>query len=133
MPTLMPARVHYALARWRIVSRRCETRKEPPLRNPRTPDTILTPPRTQYGATHSKPQKRKPLRYAGFVLPRKPLQHIDADCGPEGLIKLYEEAPYDHLCFWGRLPGVTHEQALANMRLFSSEVAPKVREAVGAA
>ena len=37
---------------------------------------------------------------------------------------------YDHLCFWGRLPGVTHEQALENMRLFASEVAPKVREAV---
>jgi hypothetical protein len=51
----------------------------------------------------------------------------------ESLIQLYEEAPYDHLCFWGRLPGVTHEQALANMRLFASEVAPKVREAVGAA
>jgi alkanesulfonate monooxygenase SsuD/methylene tetrahydromethanopterin reductase-like flavin-dependent oxidoreductase (luciferase family) len=51
----------------------------------------------------------------------------------EGLIKLYEKAPYDHLCFWGRLPGVTHEQALANMRLFASEVAPRVREAVGTA
>lgn len=51
----------------------------------------------------------------------------------EGLVRLHEEAPYDHLCFWGRLPGVTHEEALANMRLFASEVAPKVRAAVGAA
>ena len=50
----------------------------------------------------------------------------------ESLIKLYAEAPYDHLCFWGRLPGVTHEQALANMHLFASEVAPRVREAVRA-
>ncbi len=48
----------------------------------------------------------------------------------EGLVGLYQEAPYDHLCFWGRLPGVTHEQALENMRLFAGEVAPKVREAV---
>jgi alkanesulfonate monooxygenase SsuD/methylene tetrahydromethanopterin reductase-like flavin-dependent oxidoreductase (luciferase family) len=48
----------------------------------------------------------------------------------EGLISLYEEAPYDHFCFWGRLPGVTHEEALANMRLFATEVAPRVREAV---
>ena len=47
-----------------------------------------------------------------------------------GLIGLHEEAPYDHLCFWSRLPGVTHEQALANMRLFASEVVPRVREAV---
>jgi alkanesulfonate monooxygenase SsuD/methylene tetrahydromethanopterin reductase-like flavin-dependent oxidoreductase (luciferase family) len=48
----------------------------------------------------------------------------------EGLIGLYQEAPYDHLCFWGRLRGVTHEQALENMRFFAAEVAPKVREAV---
>jgi hypothetical protein len=51
----------------------------------------------------------------------------------EGLGRLHEEAPYDHLCFWGQLPGVAHEQALSNMRLFTSEVAPTVREAVGAA
>ena len=50
----------------------------------------------------------------------------------EGLIQLHQEAPYDHLCFWGRLPGVTHEQALANMRLFASEVVPRVDEAVSA-
>ena len=50
----------------------------------------------------------------------------------DGLIQLHNEAPYDHLCFWGRLPGVTHEQALANMRLFASEVAPRVTDAVTA-
>jgi alkanesulfonate monooxygenase SsuD/methylene tetrahydromethanopterin reductase-like flavin-dependent oxidoreductase (luciferase family) len=50
----------------------------------------------------------------------------------EGLIGLYREAPYDHFCFWGRLPGVTHEQALENLRLFATEVAPRVREAAGA-
>lgn len=50
----------------------------------------------------------------------------------EGLIRLHEQAPYDHFCFWGRLPGITHEQALENMRLFASEVAPRVREAVKA-
>ena len=50
----------------------------------------------------------------------------------EGLIGLHEEAPYDHFCFWGRLPGITHEQALANMRLFASEVLPRVREAIAA-
>jgi alkanesulfonate monooxygenase SsuD/methylene tetrahydromethanopterin reductase-like flavin-dependent oxidoreductase (luciferase family) len=43
-----------------------------------------------------------------------------------------EEALYHHLCFWGRLPGVTHEEALANICLFASEVAPKVREMVRA-
>lgn len=46
------------------------------------------------------------------------------------LAKLHAESPYDHLCFWGRLPGVSHEAALENMRLFADRVAPKVREAV---
>jgi hypothetical protein len=32
--------------------------------------------------------------------------------------------------FWGRLTGVTHEHALANMSLFASRVAPRVRDAV---
>jgi probable F420-dependent oxidoreductase len=50
----------------------------------------------------------------------------------EGLIQLHQEAPYDHFCFWARLPGVTHDQALENMRLFASEVAPRVRAAVEA-
>jgi hypothetical protein len=50
----------------------------------------------------------------------------------ERLIRLHEEAPYDHLCYWARLPGVTHEQALRSMRLFATEVAPSVRDAVKA-
>jgi probable F420-dependent oxidoreductase len=49
----------------------------------------------------------------------------------EGLIRLHQEAPYDHYCFWGRLPGITHEQALANARLFASEVMPRVRSVAG--
>jgi probable F420-dependent oxidoreductase len=49
----------------------------------------------------------------------------------EGLIRLHQEAPYDHYCFWGRLPGITHEQALANALLFASEVMPKVRDVAG--
>ncbi len=43
----------------------------------------------------------------------------------ESLIHLYQEAPYDHFCFWGRLPGVSHEEALENMRLFATQVAPQ--------
>ena len=53
----------------------------------------------------------------------------DPDEVAEGLIELHALAPFDHFCFWARLPGVTHEQALRNMRLFASEVAPRIRDA----
>lgn len=45
----------------------------------------------------------------------------------EALARLHREVPFDQFAFWGRLPGLTHEQALRSMRLFSSEVAPRVR------
>ena len=86
----------------------------------------------------------EPLRRVGLEARRRhpPAGYAPTTCRPgeyavgtpeevtESLVRLYREAPYDHLCFWGRLPGMTHEQALSSMRLFATEVAPRFREAV---
>ena len=82
---------------------------------------------TEWGTDRDKP---KPEPVSSEELPWKRYLVGTPSEMTEELIGLYQEALYDHLCFWGRLPGVTHEQALQNMRLFAAEVAPKVREAV---
>jgi alkanesulfonate monooxygenase SsuD/methylene tetrahydromethanopterin reductase-like flavin-dependent oxidoreductase (luciferase family) len=82
----------------------------------------------EWGTDRGKP-KPEPIRPEDLLWERHFVGNPDELA--EGLARLYEEAPYDHLCFWARLPGLTHEQALESMRLFASEVAPRVRDAGG--
>jgi alkanesulfonate monooxygenase SsuD/methylene tetrahydromethanopterin reductase-like flavin-dependent oxidoreductase (luciferase family) len=88
--------------------------------------------RTRYAEWGTDRGKPKPEPISPEDLPWERYLVGTPDEVAEGLARLHEEAPYDHLCFWGRLPGVTHEAALANIRLFASEVAPRVREMVRA-
>jgi len=88
--------------------------------------------RTRYAEWGTDREKPRPDPIEPEDLPWERYLVGTPDEVADGLIDLYREAPYDHFCFWGRLPGVTHEEALANARLFAERVAPKVREAVGA-
>ncbi len=81
----------------------------------------------EWGTDRGKP-KPKPMRPE--ELPWKKYFADAPDQVAEGLISLYKEAPYDHFCFWARLPSLSHEQALKSTRIFASELAPKVRDAV---
>ena len=88
--------------------------------------------RTRYAEWGTDREKPRPEPIKPEDLPWERYLVGTPDEVADGLISLHREAPYDHFCFWGRLPGVTHEGALANARLFAERVAPKVREAVGA-
>ncbi len=88
--------------------------------------------RTRYAEWGTDREKPRPEPIRSEDLPWERYLVGTPDEVADGLISLYREAPYDHFCFWGRLPGVTHEEALANARLFAEKVAPKVRETVGA-
>ena len=89
--------------------------------------------RTRYAEWSTDREKPRP----------EPTREVDLPCErylvgtredvADGLISLHREAPYDHFCFWGRLPGLTHEEALASISLFPEELAPRVREVVEAA
>ena len=88
--------------------------------------------RTRYAEWGADREKPRPEPVQPEDLPWERYLVGAPDEVAEGLIGLHQEAPYAHFCFWGRLPGVTHEEALANARLFAERVAPKVREAVAA-
>jgi probable F420-dependent oxidoreductase len=83
----------------------------------------------EWGTDRGKP-KPPPIRPED--LPWQRYFVGDPDEVAEGLIRLHQQAPYEHFCFWGRLPGITHEQALESTRLFASEVVPRVSGAVKA-
>ena len=83
----------------------------------------------EWGTDRSKPE---PEKIQPEDLPWERYFVGTPDEVARGLIQVHQEAPYDHFCFWGRLPGITHERALESVRLFASEVAPRVRDAVKA-
>jgi len=45
----------------------------------------------------------------------------------ERLLTLQKQIPFEELCFWGRLPGLTHAQARAHLELFQNKVVPQIQ------
>ena len=48
----------------------------------------------------------------------------------ERMVALLRTAPYDHLCFWGRLPGLDAATSVRSLELFAREVRPPVEAAL---
>ena len=46
----------------------------------------------------------------------------------EQLKRIYDESPFTHCCVFGRLPGLTHTQALRSLELFAQRVAAPLRQ-----
>ncbi|TCJ12210.1 LLM class flavin-dependent oxidoreductase [Rubrobacter taiwanensis] len=89
--------------------------------------------RNRYAEWGSGRDEPRPEPIGPGEVPREPYFVGSPDEVARDLIELYRQAPYEHLCFWGRLPGLSHEQALNSMRLFVERVAPAVRAAAGKA
>jgi alkanesulfonate monooxygenase SsuD/methylene tetrahydromethanopterin reductase-like flavin-dependent oxidoreductase (luciferase family) len=48
----------------------------------------------------------------------------------ENLVELYRDVPYQQVCFWARLPGLSTAQVRRNLERFQTEVVPLVEKAL---
>jgi hypothetical protein len=46
------------------------------------------------------------------------------------MVALFRTTPYDHLCFWGRLPGLDAATSARSLEMFAREVRPAVEAAL---
>jgi alkanesulfonate monooxygenase SsuD/methylene tetrahydromethanopterin reductase-like flavin-dependent oxidoreductase (luciferase family) len=85
--------------------------------------------RNRYAEWGTDRDRQPPERLEPATLPRERYFVGTPEEVARVIVELRRTVPFDHLCFWGRLPGLSHEQALDSMRLFVEEVVPRVREA----
>lgn len=80
----------------------------------------------EWGTDRGQPAPKKltasDLRHEDFPLIGTPEQVLGE------LKTLHEAVPYTHLCFWARLAGLSHRQALSSIELFARSVMPAFDE-----
>jgi alkanesulfonate monooxygenase SsuD/methylene tetrahydromethanopterin reductase-like flavin-dependent oxidoreductase (luciferase family) len=85
----------------------------------------------QYRQYGTDPDKPRPSAVTADTLTRQDYLVGTPEQVLVGLQRLYDQVPYTQVSIWGRLPGLTHEQASRSLRMFADRVMPKLREYVG--
>ena len=77
----------------------------------------------QYG---TDPDKPRPPDVTPASLKQEDFLVGTPDMVLERLQRLYDAVPYTRVNIWGRLPGLTHEQATRSLELFAERVMPRL-------
>jgi probable F420-dependent oxidoreductase len=85
----------------------------------------------EWGTDRESP---RPQPQRADALDRKRYDFVgSAEQVAESLVALHRDVPYQQVCFWARLPGLTTQQARRNLERFQSQVVPRVRAALASA
>jgi alkanesulfonate monooxygenase SsuD/methylene tetrahydromethanopterin reductase-like flavin-dependent oxidoreductase (luciferase family) len=82
----------------------------------------------QYRQYGTDPDKPRPPAITASSLSRADYLVGTPEQALERLQRLYDRVPYSQVSLWGRLPGLSHEQATRSLRLFAERVMPKLKQ-----
>jgi probable F420-dependent oxidoreductase len=81
----------------------------------------------QYAQWGTDPDKPRPAEITPASLSQDDFLVGTPELVLEKLQRLYDAVPYTQVCVWGRLPGITHEQACSSLDLFGQRVMPQLK------